>query len=295
MPDNVELGDSKPPWYESNLVWAPLAVGIGIILAVIAAMVKDVRWLLIFAWPFLALGVWGFCRGRFSTLIRRSVITSGSVLIAAGLVWLYVALPHPENPPGTPMPKNTPNKAAREPLPIDKNPKSEPQAAPVRSPRRKTEAHAGKTLTPTRDIDIGKIEQTQAPCSGGIAIGGGTANGGNCGPPEPTLTWNIGPTTSSHDVLVSLTVDRSWDLPGFIATCDRPGVTTDVGLPALGNSFRRIMTSSPDGKNKVAMMLLSALGAGVTVQWYIGPQDGGEPIKVLAVSKMPEDLYKQLR
>jgi hypothetical protein len=30
---------------------------------------------------------------------------------------------------------------------------------------------------------VGSITQTQAPCSGGIAVGGGTANGGNCGPP----------------------------------------------------------------------------------------------------------------
>jgi len=34
---------------------------------------------------------------------------------------------------------------------------------------------------------VGSIDQHQAPCSGGIAIGGGTANGGNCGPPQRTI------------------------------------------------------------------------------------------------------------
>ena len=61
---NEEKPDNNgPAWHDSNPLWAPVAIGIGMVLAVIAAMTKDIRWLLAFAWPFLAFGIWGVCRG----------------------------------------------------------------------------------------------------------------------------------------------------------------------------------------------------------------------------------------
>lgn len=82
----------RSPWHESNLIWGPIAIGIGIVLAVVAAMVKDIRWLLWFAWPFLSLGIWGLCRGIRVPSWRRSIVVAGALGVFCLLGWLYRGL-----------------------------------------------------------------------------------------------------------------------------------------------------------------------------------------------------------
>jgi hypothetical protein len=61
-------------------------------MAVLVAMIKDVRWLLAVAWPFFALGAWGLLRGMPSKLWRRTLIAVVSLAIGGGLAWMYIAL-----------------------------------------------------------------------------------------------------------------------------------------------------------------------------------------------------------
>jgi len=41
------MDNQAAPWYESNMVWGPVALASGIVLAVVAAMKHDLRWLLL--------------------------------------------------------------------------------------------------------------------------------------------------------------------------------------------------------------------------------------------------------
>jgi hypothetical protein len=45
------------PWYQSTLLWGCIGAFLAIVLTVVAAMMKDIRWLLFVAWPFAI-----FCR-----------------------------------------------------------------------------------------------------------------------------------------------------------------------------------------------------------------------------------------
>ena len=58
------------PWYESGLLWGALGMAVAIVLVVVAAMVKDLRWLLGISWPFFGLSC-GF-RGKAGTFPKSS-------------------------------------------------------------------------------------------------------------------------------------------------------------------------------------------------------------------------------
>jgi hypothetical protein len=93
-------GDSLPvspptPWYESNLIWAPVAIAAGLVIAVIAAMVKDVRWLLWVSAPLFVFGSWAAVRAIPSTLLRRTCVSFASGLICCSLWYLYSKLAPP--------------------------------------------------------------------------------------------------------------------------------------------------------------------------------------------------------
>jgi hypothetical protein len=80
------------PWYQSTLFWGAGSLGIAIVLTVIAAMEKDLRWLLFAAAPFFWFSLWEVIKS-IDNLLRRSVILGGScVLIALGLLELFLYL-----------------------------------------------------------------------------------------------------------------------------------------------------------------------------------------------------------
>jgi hypothetical protein len=81
----AEEATTPPPWYESNLLWGPLALSAGIILTVVAAMKHDLRWLLWFAWPCFCVSIWWLAR-RTREIILVSIL--GAVLSGVGLLWL---------------------------------------------------------------------------------------------------------------------------------------------------------------------------------------------------------------
>jgi hypothetical protein len=87
-----ELSRIKQPWYESTLLWGASATAISLVLAVVAAMRHDLRWLLFIAWPFSCAAIWAIAKNFNSTLTRRGLTVIGSILLACGLGWLYASL-----------------------------------------------------------------------------------------------------------------------------------------------------------------------------------------------------------
>jgi hypothetical protein len=79
------------PWYESTLLWGAGGIFVAIILTVVAAMMKDLRWLLIVAWPFFGLAAFALFQKLISRTVWRRFATIGSVLIVALLLMLLNA------------------------------------------------------------------------------------------------------------------------------------------------------------------------------------------------------------
>ena len=84
MADNKKLR-AESSWYESNLLWGPLALASGIILTVIAATKQDLRWLVWLAWPCFGVAIWWLAR-RTREVLLTSIL--GIVVAGALLVWL---------------------------------------------------------------------------------------------------------------------------------------------------------------------------------------------------------------
>lgn len=102
------------PFHQSTFFWGCLSVVITIVATVLATMIKDLRWLLIFAWPFAIGAFWEFSR-TWTTVRRAKWITiAGTVISGMMIVFLYVILT-PSMPPASannssesiyPRPKN---------------------------------------------------------------------------------------------------------------------------------------------------------------------------------------------
>lgn len=87
---------TKAIWYESNLFWAPLCIGIAIITTVVSVMKYDIRLLFIPAWF--------FCTWAFFFMVKRRNLNKlfyliFMVLIASFLIGLSWWLGQPSKPP----------------------------------------------------------------------------------------------------------------------------------------------------------------------------------------------------
>lgn len=140
MPDNPH---NNAQWHQSTLLWGALSVAITVILTVVAAMVKDFRWLLIVAFPFCCVAIWEIFKAIKSSRIRWVLIVISSLIAAAGLAWLYVALrpsitAHIESQKTQEEQKTKTSTLAPSPAPTDTA-----KATPTRTPRpRQTPANA---------------------------------------------------------------------------------------------------------------------------------------------------------
>lgn len=87
------------PWYESTLLWGAFSAAAAIVITVVATMTKDLRWMLILAWPFFLATAWaGFKNLRSRRL--QTILTSVLSLVIA--VCLYgLARLHPSEPQKT--------------------------------------------------------------------------------------------------------------------------------------------------------------------------------------------------
>ena len=83
-------------WYQSTMLWGAGSLAAAIIITVVAAMTRDLRWLLIFAWTFAALAAWEFI-GYFSkSKVRRNLITTlAAAVFAVALYGLNIRLRPP--------------------------------------------------------------------------------------------------------------------------------------------------------------------------------------------------------
>jgi hypothetical protein len=88
----------KTPWYQSGLFWGFLSSFLAVVLVVVASLWKDLRWLLIPAWPLAIVPTWLACREISRRFVRWIVFVSVSAL--SGTVLLFIALraPKPEVP-----------------------------------------------------------------------------------------------------------------------------------------------------------------------------------------------------
>jgi len=80
-------------WYQSTLLWGAASMAVACILPVLAIM-RDVRWLLVVAWPFVIIAVWEFAKTKNSA--RPKAWAAGGGLISAlllSVLYIYLAPP----------------------------------------------------------------------------------------------------------------------------------------------------------------------------------------------------------
>jgi hypothetical protein len=120
----------SPPWFESNRVWGGGGICLAIVFTVVAAMKKDLRWMLILAWPFAVITLWTITAAFRYKTVRVLLTAIIAILVAFGLYRLNVWLrPIPElsklslsiAPAKSPSNEKTePQPVARQPLPTPK-------------------------------------------------------------------------------------------------------------------------------------------------------------------------------
>jgi hypothetical protein len=156
---------SNPPWYESNLLWGPLALAGGIILTVVAAMKHDVRWLLWCAWPCFSVAIWWLAR-RTREVWLVSIL---GIIVAGGLLlWLSNWLRGSQQVASThTLPVPSSEKLA--PTPDTTQPQI-PAIKPVEIPAKPTPAASARRKPPSIP--------TQIPVDPSQGTGGGTVGGG---------------------------------------------------------------------------------------------------------------------
>lgn len=105
--------------------------------------------------------------------------------------------------------------------------------------------------------------------------------------PAPRVSWRQIPEGPNETrAVLSVSVDRTWDMPGFVAKCNHPCWTRLVALPTFGGGG--FMRFSPRQRaDRVGVVLLQSLPAGQAMQWHIEPITG-EVIKIDSVSMMTE-------
>jgi hypothetical protein len=91
--DKVEKTRSgEPPWYERGLFWGLISLAAAIVLTVIAAMQRDLRWLLMLVWPLTVIPLWLACRELKLQSARWSLFVGLSLSTVFGLWRLNVVL-----------------------------------------------------------------------------------------------------------------------------------------------------------------------------------------------------------
>jgi hypothetical protein len=133
---------------------------------------------------------------------------------------------------------------------------------------------------------VGNI--TPGPCSN-VQVGGSNnvAIGGNCGPPEPNITWSTQDELSAEKTItwISLKVDHPMDLPAFAATCDRP--CKSLGASLEGYSHAADLKINKPNMTGIVLLAPRPLGQGLQVHWPVQSLDGGY-VKIIEVRRLLE-------
>jgi hypothetical protein len=245
--------------------------------------------------------------------------TGASIVLLVGLTWLFSYHKAASPIPPTPAPAPAPRAPEGGRVPTDKKPNAPPdvpkEAPPKEAkrtpPKKKSAAPVETANVPDKpesppvggfgNAATGTINAQ--PCSvvqvGGI---GNQATGGNCGPPEPNLTWSIEPREKTPDIKpnetrIILSVDRSLDIPAFWALCEGPcrSLSNRVVIEGLFGNVTTITSSVETRFVGLTFTVPNPLGAGTKVYWLIESLDN-TPVKIAQVHIMtPEDKLRLLR
>ena len=278
-----------------------------------------VSWISIAACIVLAVDILRRTKWTAHAVQRRKRLVVGSCVIALAFIAFGVFLSvhkkavasgtaeqarsvSPGRPPGSLQPEPPRVEPANSDLPIPPKAASPDKSAPKkRAVKREVEdstakTTAGSAASGTNTGSVGTI--IQGPCS--VAQIGGTGNqatGGNCGPPAPKVTWravSAGPNNPAGATFIYVSVDRTWDTPGFVAECSHPCKTGEVAFPTFGGG-RFIKFSLGHAGDKIGVALLQSLAAGQEISWYVAPLKEGDFISVKSVSMMAEHDIENVR
>jgi hypothetical protein len=170
------MENNKSPWYETNLIWGPVSLGVGILLAVVA-MKHDLRWLLWLAAPcfiFAAIViVHNWVRGKM--LVLCSVVLAAVIVIATLGLHKWLGIPEKLGSVGS----ADSNSLAKTP-PADKNVGAQDATtspSPTVVKTRKTVKHAGNPTGSISQKVVGNGNTTNA-VTGNENVVGNTINEG---------------------------------------------------------------------------------------------------------------------
>jgi hypothetical protein len=79
-------------WWNNTAFWGSSSFFVSIVLIVVAATLKDLRWLLWVALSFGCITIWVLAGNVSSKKWKFSLVTCGIILISAAMLWLYLIL-----------------------------------------------------------------------------------------------------------------------------------------------------------------------------------------------------------
>jgi len=152
------------PWYESNLLWGPVALGVSILLTVVAAMMHDLRWLLWLALPCFLFACWSVGKGRTRPWWRWTLLAVYLVLACGGLYLISVRL--------RPTEESTNTKLEVQP--------SQVSSPPVVASSSETSSHGEEQmLAKAKPTTHGKTQGVTASGDNSVAVGTITQGSGS--------------------------------------------------------------------------------------------------------------------
>jgi hypothetical protein len=167
-------------------------------------------------------------------------------------------------------------------------PKAEPRVPRPYRPHDKeartptpTPVQAQPTVSSQTGPAIATLTQTQGPCGGGIAMNGGTANGGTCGPPPLSMTTTQETVTSDRDGLIKtiITVTPNVAIPAPTAVA----VEFDNPITSMGFWVRRVAQASGGGPFRNGTNAMITIGTGFNPQ---------HPLLLTVYSVLPVKVLK---
>jgi hypothetical protein len=298
---------SRVPWYETNLLWGPLAVGMGFVLTAVAAVKHDLRWLMWCAAVCFIFSFWALLRRRLRGWLLLVSITVIALIVCGisyqAIVWL-----------------SKPGVTAEEPV---RTPQEEPSKPG--NDIEKSEASVNKTSGNVRKaLDDPKLPSPKSPtmtldCAPGASCAQSTGQQGGITagtvhidqPLPPQINWSqevlqpdkgldqIAPhTTFGRDadqdskqrmlknpgVLVTIKLDKSWPA-NFAAECDMPCYPMGVAVTAAGgwNASKTLRDQRFVGTR---LLMPNPLPENMELQWEIRSQTN-DPIRITKVELVP--------
>ena len=228
------------PWYESNLVWGPISLGVGILLTVVAAMKHDLRWLLWFALPCLLFASWSAAKYASRAWLRWLIMGVCMLVLCGGLYATGVWLGSPEESSRTKDQREEPKLSVQPESPRKETVSAAlpvPNARPLKEPSHiksnpKTSAARASGSSPPITLQNSPGSAVSINQQGGI-----TAGIVNLGPPPPPpleIKWRVSDTTGSsekphYETQVTITVNVKMSPVAVGILCDAPVETSHMG------------------------------------------------------------------